>query len=79
KQFSSQAFPRLPNPTLLDLHSSLGNRDHIRAYILQAQNSIFPEGTGWEGKCSAEWTPTYSGMNFRSTSHETQTGRAFAR
>ncbi|KAJ7437910.1 hypothetical protein B0H11DRAFT_1884881 [Mycena galericulata] len=47
--FLRKRLPDLHNPTLLDLHPSLGNRDHIRAYILQAQNSIFPEGTGWEG------------------------------
>ncbi|KAJ7261653.1 hypothetical protein C8J57DRAFT_1634758, partial [Mycena rebaudengoi] len=40
--------PGIPNPTLLDLHPSLGNRDHIRVYILQAQESIFPVGTGWD-------------------------------
>ncbi|KAJ7676899.1 hypothetical protein DFH06DRAFT_976937 [Mycena polygramma] len=50
--FLRKRLPNVHNPTLLDLHSSLGNRDHIRAYILQAQNDIqtvFPEGTGWEG------------------------------
>ncbi|KAK6969659.1 hypothetical protein R3P38DRAFT_3497841 [Favolaschia claudopus] len=47
--FLRKRIPDVSNPTLLDLHPSLGNRDHIRAYILQAQENIFPEGTGWEG------------------------------
>ncbi|KAJ7257624.1 hypothetical protein C8J57DRAFT_1074290 [Mycena rebaudengoi] len=47
--FLHKRLPGLKNPTLLDLHSSLGNRDHIRAYILQAQESSFPKGTGWDG------------------------------
>ncbi|KAJ7122723.1 hypothetical protein C8R46DRAFT_1238174 [Mycena filopes] len=47
--FLRKRLPGVHNPTLLDLHPSLANRDHIRAYIVQAQNSIFPEGTGWEG------------------------------
>ncbi|KAJ7199716.1 hypothetical protein B0H12DRAFT_967309, partial [Mycena haematopus] len=47
--FLRKRLPGLVNPTLLDLHSSLGNHDHIRTYILQAQENIFPAGTGWEG------------------------------
>lgn len=47
--FLRRRLPDVPNPTLLDLHPSLANRDHIRAYILQAQANVFPEGTGWEG------------------------------
>ncbi|KAF7372822.1 hypothetical protein MSAN_00488200 [Mycena sanguinolenta] len=47
--FLQKRLPGVINPTLLDLHSSLGNCDHIRTYILQAQENIFPDGTGWEG------------------------------
>ncbi|KAJ7892031.1 hypothetical protein B0H14DRAFT_2185801, partial [Mycena olivaceomarginata] len=47
--FLRKRLPGIPNPTLLDLHSSLGNRDHIRTYISQAQENIFPNRTGWEG------------------------------
>ncbi|KAJ6453265.1 hypothetical protein DFH09DRAFT_964017 [Mycena vulgaris] len=47
--FLRKRLPGVLSPTLLDLHSSFGNRDHIRAYILQAQENIFPKGTGWDG------------------------------
>lgn len=42
-------FPRIPNPTLSDLHVSLSNREHLRVYIERAKAEAFPEGTGWEG------------------------------
>lgn len=41
--------PNIPQPTLADLHVSLANREHIKAYILQAQARCFPDGTGWKG------------------------------
>lgn len=44
-----EAFPHNPYPTPSDLHVSLSNREHLRVYILNAQNKAFPEGTGWEG------------------------------
>ncbi|KAF7327180.1 hypothetical protein MKEN_00295100 [Mycena kentingensis (nom. inval.)] len=47
--FLHKRLPHLENPTFVDLHSSLANRDHIRAYILQVQREVFPEGTGWAG------------------------------
>lgn len=50
--FLRKRLPDIPNPTLLDLHPSLANRDHICSYILQAQQDGFPEGTGWEGQCT---------------------------
>lgn len=44
--------PDIVNPQLSDLHSSLANRDHLRAYITQAQAQCYPKGTGWAGQCS---------------------------
>ncbi|KAG6818895.1 hypothetical protein H0H93_000513 [Arthromyces matolae] len=42
-------FPQQEMPTLVDLHPSLANRDHLRSYISKAQTACFPHGTGWEG------------------------------
>ncbi|KAG6818704.1 hypothetical protein H0H93_002634 [Arthromyces matolae] len=42
--------PDISNPSFVDLHSSLANRDHIRSYITQAQDTYFPLGTGWQGE-----------------------------
>ncbi|KAF8592311.1 hypothetical protein K439DRAFT_1610695 [Ramaria rubella] len=39
----------IPNPTLIDLHLSLANKDHIRIYIRKAKNDKYPAGTDWEG------------------------------
>ncbi|KAF7294020.1 hypothetical protein MKEN_01448100 [Mycena kentingensis (nom. inval.)] len=47
--FLKRELPHLDNPMLVDLHPSLGNRDHIRAYIVQVQKDVFPRGTGWDG------------------------------
>ncbi|KAJ7192674.1 hypothetical protein GGX14DRAFT_546454 [Mycena pura] len=47
--FLRDRLPDIENPTLLDLHPSLANRDHVRAYILQVQKEMFPRGTGWDG------------------------------
>ncbi|KAJ7210349.1 hypothetical protein GGX14DRAFT_363314, partial [Mycena pura] len=44
-----ELLPHDEAPTLLDLHPSLGNRDHIRSYIVQVQRTLFPDGTGWDG------------------------------
>ncbi|KAF9061884.1 hypothetical protein BDP27DRAFT_1428444 [Rhodocollybia butyracea] len=41
--------PSMQNPMLSDLHISLANQDHLRAYITQAQEISFPYGTGWAG------------------------------
>lgn len=43
---------KLPNvncPTLSDIHISLANRSHLKAYITQVTAQRFPKGTGWEG------------------------------
>lgn len=40
------------NPILSDLHTSLANKDHIRAFITEAKNDGFPAGTGWSGMCA---------------------------
>ena len=42
-------FPDVPNPTLGGLHPSLANRDHLRAYITQIQDKLFPHGMDWKG------------------------------
>jgi hypothetical protein len=49
KAYLSSHFPDIPNPTISDLHVSLANRAHLRAYIDQAKHKHFPMGTGWEG------------------------------
>jgi hypothetical protein len=47
--FLRNRFPRIAVPVLSDLHISLANRSHLRAYIHQARQASFPEGTGWKG------------------------------
>ncbi|KAJ3964422.1 hypothetical protein EV361DRAFT_812152, partial [Lentinula raphanica] len=42
--------PFISQPQLSDLHPSLNNMDHLRAYITHVQDKVFPVGTGWEGK-----------------------------
>jgi hypothetical protein len=49
KSFLHQIFPRIMSPTPSDLHVSLANRSHLRAYILRVKEQCFPAGTGWEG------------------------------
>ena len=49
KAFLCQQFPGFPQPTLLDLHVSLSNCNHLGSYIDQAKEKHFPPGTGWEG------------------------------
>ncbi|KAJ7629167.1 hypothetical protein DFH06DRAFT_1338450 [Mycena polygramma] len=41
--------PHFLNPTLSDLHTSLANRSHLKAYIDQICKAIFPHGTDWKG------------------------------
>lgn len=47
--FLRQRLPAVITPTLSDLHPSLANRDHLRAFIMKTRESVFPAGTGWEG------------------------------
>ncbi|EAU88652.2 hypothetical protein CC1G_01025 [Coprinopsis cinerea okayama7 len=47
--YLKNALSHIQNPCLSDLHPSFANRDHLRSYILRAQNTIFPHRTGWEG------------------------------
>ncbi|KAJ3819979.1 hypothetical protein F5880DRAFT_1488795 [Lentinula raphanica] len=49
RAFIRQKVPFLDQPLLSDVHPSLNNGDHLRSYITQAQQSMFPAGTGWEG------------------------------
>lgn len=37
------------DPSLSDLHPSLGNMDHARRIINTIRNMVFPKGTGFEG------------------------------
>jgi hypothetical protein len=49
KAYLRQQFPGVLQPSLIDLHVSLANRDHLRSYIDLAKAKHFPAGTGWEG------------------------------
>lgn len=49
RTFLLQRFPGIQEPTLMDLHVSLANREHLRSYIVQAVQEFYPKGTGWEG------------------------------
>ncbi|KAF8504011.1 hypothetical protein JB92DRAFT_2738854 [Gautieria morchelliformis] len=44
-----QLLPDLHNPTLVDLHVSLANKERLQQYIKLAKSECFPHGTGWEG------------------------------
>lgn len=61
KAYLRRRFPGIPQPTLIDLHVSLANRDHLRSYIERAKAKYFPAGTGWEGRSSpdSQQHPTY--------------------
>ncbi|KAL0059883.1 hypothetical protein AAF712_013365 [Marasmius tenuissimus] len=49
RMFLEGKLPGATNPTFIDLHPSLNNRDHIQSMINQAQSKVYPKGTGWEG------------------------------
>ncbi|KAJ3765016.1 hypothetical protein FB446DRAFT_795477 [Lentinula raphanica] len=49
QDFIRSQVPFLRQPQLSDVHPSLNNNDHLRAYISLAQKVVFPAGTGWEG------------------------------
>ncbi|EEB93063.1 hypothetical protein MPER_08333 [Moniliophthora perniciosa FA553] len=49
KAFLKTQLPHLSNPTFVDLHCSLNNRDHFQSIIDEAQQKIYPHGTGWQG------------------------------
>lgn len=38
------------DPSLADLHPSLGNADHVKRIILDLRNTYFPSGTGFAGE-----------------------------
>lgn len=56
--FLRSKFPDIPNPTIIDLHPSLGNRDHLRSFISAVQKEQFPMGTGWDGEFTRCYGPT---------------------
>jgi hypothetical protein len=49
KSYLAIKFPDILNPTLSDLHISLANRSHLKAYIDHVRKAIFPYGTDWKG------------------------------
>ncbi|KAJ6578506.1 hypothetical protein B0H19DRAFT_1062987 [Mycena capillaripes] len=49
KSFLAAKFPAMVKPSLSDLHISLANRSHLKAYIKQAKEFHCPFGTGWQG------------------------------
>jgi hypothetical protein len=49
KAYLRQQFPGVLQPSLIDLHVSLANRDRLQSYIDLAKAKHFPAGTGWEG------------------------------
>ncbi|KAJ7100549.1 hypothetical protein C8R43DRAFT_1141295 [Mycena crocata] len=49
KSFLQQKFPKINAPTLIELHTSLANRAHLKSYITQAKADLFPYGTSWKG------------------------------
>ncbi|KAF7968248.1 hypothetical protein HWV62_31541 [Athelia sp. TMB] len=51
RTYLNSRLPTIENPCLSDLHISLANREHIKAYITQVQSKYFPFGTGWKGLC----------------------------
>ncbi|KAK7026224.1 hypothetical protein R3P38DRAFT_2948380 [Favolaschia claudopus] len=60
KSYLHSCFPDILNVTLMDLHSSLANREHLRAYIAAAKVDLFPAGTGWKGVLRLkEWQDTH--------------------
>ncbi|KAJ3927388.1 MAG: hypothetical protein NXY57DRAFT_1106683 [Lentinula lateritia] len=46
--FLRQQLPDIPDPSLMDLHHSLGNLDHLQVYVTKAIRMMYPRGTGWE-------------------------------
>jgi hypothetical protein len=52
KSYLSIKFPDVLNPMLSNLHISLANRSHLKAYIDQVREAIFPHGTDWKGSHS---------------------------
>ncbi|KAJ3832241.1 hypothetical protein F5878DRAFT_666753 [Lentinula raphanica] len=50
QEFIRSQVPFVNQPQLSDVHPSLNNNDHLRAYITQAQKVVFPAGSGWEGE-----------------------------
>jgi len=42
-------------PTIFDLHASLGNSDHAGRIILELRKQMFPHGTGFDGYTQFTW------------------------
>lgn len=53
--FLKKRVPDIQEPMLSDLHPSLANRDHVKAFIQKIQDEMYPHGTGWDGR------PTFPG------------------
>ncbi|KAJ7775045.1 hypothetical protein B0H16DRAFT_1684672 [Mycena metata] len=54
RAFLSKRFPTISSPTLADWHVSLANRSHLKAYIKQARDELYPWGTGWRDNTDAD-------------------------
>ncbi|KAJ6627739.1 hypothetical protein B0H10DRAFT_1779179, partial [Mycena sp. CBHHK59/15] len=54
KSYLSVKFPSILSPTMSDLHTSLANRSHLKAFIDQVRKGLFPCGTGWKEFMRAE-------------------------
>lgn len=50
KSYLHERLPKIQNPALCDLHPSLANREHLKAFISLAKEKSFPLGTGWDGE-----------------------------
>ncbi|PPQ84978.1 hypothetical protein CVT25_010531 [Psilocybe cyanescens] len=51
KSYLISRFPSVILPSLSSLHISLANRSHLKYYIDEVKQELFPAGTGWEGIC----------------------------
>lgn len=49
KSYLISCFPSVILPSLSSLHISLANRSHLKYYIDEVKQELFPAGTGWEG------------------------------
>ncbi|KAF9510593.1 hypothetical protein BS47DRAFT_1300025, partial [Hydnum rufescens UP504] len=52
-----QLCPDINQPTIVDVHPSLANYEHLRTYIWRMKETYYPFGTDWEGKCQKSLIP----------------------
>ena len=77
QSFLRKRLPDVVVPVLSDLHISLANKSHVRAYIWQARKASFPEGTGWKGTslCKSNHSFNLLIYFFRFNSPESDSGQ----